>query len=474
VGEKCARLSGATLVVLALGLSTACGSSESGTGVISDGGGACSSGATQACLPYPQSGVGACAPGTQACNAGSWGPCTGAVAPATEACGNGIDDDCNGTVDDGCACDLGATQACYSGPAGSEGVGACSGGSQTCEGTVASHWGSCAGEVLPATAETCGDSIDNDCNGQVDDGCDCDPGTTESCYSGPANTEDVGVCTAGTRTCKVGPSGTGAYWSPCYGEVVPALEEVCDGVLDDNCDGTVDETGCIDPQPCQGTHAFPWDKVRFPDCDEDGTPNDSDNCPGVPNANQKDTDGDGVGDACVVAHALCDELNAGTKTDFTGADLRGCVWSSQSQALTLVGADLSCAQINGNFNYPVDFTLAKLRRVVILANWLGDYKLVRADLTQAMIWGSNVDGEGDFTEANMTEMWVGGSNWISPTKDLTHANFTSGRVCGTNSDVRLFETNVSHLEGYFSDTCASGVTGPHPLAPSIDTMPVCQ
>jgi hypothetical protein len=34
------------------------------------------------------------------------------------------------------------------------------------------------------------------------------------------------------------------------------------------------------------------------DGDDDGTPDDTDNCPVVPNADQKDTDGDGQGDAC--------------------------------------------------------------------------------------------------------------------------------------------------------------------------------
>lgn len=268
--------------------------------------------------------------------------------------------------------------------------------------------------------------------------------------------------------------GTGSNWSPCFGEVVPALDEVCDGVLDDNCNGSVDEAGCIPNSPCQGSHAFPFDKVRFPDCDDDGVDNTADNCPGVPNSDQKDSDKDGTGDACQLARANCDALNSGTKSDFTGADLRGCKWGSSNGAVTMVEANLTCGEISGNFSDPVDFTRAVLRRVLVSANWLGDYKFVRADLRQMTIWGSNVDGKGDFTEADMTEMWVGGSNWISPAKDLTRANFTSGRVCGTNSDLRFVDTNVSHLEGYFSSECASGVIGPHPLSPSLDAMPLCK
>ena len=38
--------------------------------------------------------------------------------------------------------------------------------------------------------------------------------------------------------------------------------------------------------------------VCIPDLDGDGVPDESDNCPSVPNADQLDADGDGVGDAC--------------------------------------------------------------------------------------------------------------------------------------------------------------------------------
>lgn len=59
------------------------------------------------------------------------------------------------------------TQACYTGPANTMGVGACKAGVQTCIGTL----GSCDGQVLPAAQENCFNDVDDDCDGVVNNGC---------------------------------------------------------------------------------------------------------------------------------------------------------------------------------------------------------------------------------------------------------------------------------------------------------------
>ena len=66
-------------------------------------------------------------------------------------------------------CTPGATQSCYGGPSGTSGVGACQPGIRTCL-PDGSGYGACTGEVTPQ-AEVCGNGIDDNCNGLVDEGC---------------------------------------------------------------------------------------------------------------------------------------------------------------------------------------------------------------------------------------------------------------------------------------------------------------
>jgi hypothetical protein len=181
----------------------------------------------------------------------------------------------------GTGCTEEATQACYSGAVGTNGVGQCKSGTQTC---LNHQWGPCNGEVVPGAetcngvdddcngqvdenfpsvtcgqgacqktvdgclngmvpscepgapaAETC-DGTDEDCNGEIDNGinCPCSPdGSMRSCYSGGNGTVGVGECKNGSQTCVNG------AWGACENEVLPKMEE-CDG-KDNDCDGQNDE-----------------------------------------------------------------------------------------------------------------------------------------------------------------------------------------------------------------------------------------
>jgi hypothetical protein len=78
-------------------------------------------------------------------------------------------DDVTRRTGEGCTCASGGVQACYPGPQGTEGVGACKAGQQACidEGEEFGVWGPCQGAVVPVS-ETC-NQIDDDCNGVIDD-----------------------------------------------------------------------------------------------------------------------------------------------------------------------------------------------------------------------------------------------------------------------------------------------------------------
>src|SRR4249919_821028 len=65
------------------------------------------------------------------------------------------------------SCDPGESRECYTAAVkDTKGVGPCHSGHQSC--TAAGQWGNCDGQVIPV-GETCGDSIDNNCNGSVDE-----------------------------------------------------------------------------------------------------------------------------------------------------------------------------------------------------------------------------------------------------------------------------------------------------------------
>lgn len=105
-------------------------------------------------------------------------------------------------------------------------LGACEAGTQRC---ADGAWSACEGAV-EASDEVCDGALDEDCDGAVDEGCACVNGAERVCG------ESEGACVQGIETCTAG------AWGLCVGAIEPATE-VCDGSIDEDCDGNIDE-GC--------------------------------------------------------------------------------------------------------------------------------------------------------------------------------------------------------------------------------------
>jgi len=285
-----------------------------------------------------------CKKGTSSCVGGeSWGICENEVLPAAETCNN-LDDNCDGVIDDGfnvgetCTVGIGACQktGVYScnnqggvtcvdeqgAPlvAGDSQDEICDGIDNNCNGSIDETFalnqncygglGECQalGKTICSTdhtdvicdatpsqgsTELCGDGLDNDCNGYVDDianmgqicqngvgGCartgnyECDTNNNtvicnavagqavdEICGDSIDNDCDSivdtdpelglgGECTVGRGVCE----NTGGYVCiqntvSCEGTPGTAdpRGEICNNNLDDDCDGEVDETPCYSP-----------------------------------------------------------------------------------------------------------------------------------------------------------------------------------------------------------------------------------
>jgi hypothetical protein len=168
---------------------------------------ACDTGDTRLCSLTRR---GRCAVGSETCTGGTWSGCPQSITEVcnqqdddcdgmtddvgggdsmeSTACGcyngslptsetfDGIDNNCNGFIDDGCVCNESSTDVCGSN------IGVCEEGVKTCTNC---RWGECEGDVEPFEDEICGNGLDDNCDGVIDEIADCISQTNTSCTYGP-------------------------------------------------------------------------------------------------------------------------------------------------------------------------------------------------------------------------------------------------------------------------------------------------
>jgi streptogramin lyase len=119
----------------------------------------------------------------------------------------------------GCQCVPWVEAACYSGPPGTAGVGVCLAGVRPCVDNHLQY--ECPGQVLPDAEESCGDGVDNNCNGLGDEEA-----------AGPCGTCDATCNTSGARVPRAAdPGATGLDDDPGGSGVVLGVDDIAAAVV---------------------------------------------------------------------------------------------------------------------------------------------------------------------------------------------------------------------------------------------------
>lgn len=180
------------------------------------------------------------------------------------------------------SCEPGAIEACYTGQLGTKGVGPCKEGTRTCDASGA--WGACAEQIVPSQ-ELCGDGIDNNCNGSIDEDEDRDGDGLTTCG---------GDCCDSTECSAPALVNFGAFDAP-------------GNMVDDDCNGVVDDTALLCDQGLASGSTSALDYARAIDLCQTSTPAEA--TWGVISATL--TLADGTGAPAPIAHSIRSRFGTG-------------------------------------------------------------------------------------------------------------------------------------------------------------------
>lgn len=107
----------------------------------------------------------------------------------------------------------------------------------------------CLGAMNEGESKRC-NGLDDDCDGEIDEGCTCTLGAVQPCFKGPPGRRGIGGCADGFQNCE-GVGEIDGTWGKCQQGIAPNTE-ICDG-LDNDCNGCVDEiVACVPVGECPG------------------------------------------------------------------------------------------------------------------------------------------------------------------------------------------------------------------------------